>query len=221
MEVLSTALFIVGTVIGAGFISGAELVRFFPSGEFVPPVSVSCLLLCAFLFLFLLLGKRHGGYRKGVRELFGRGAPVVFTLGYCSAFVVSAGMIAALDAIAPEYGPLCSACGTVFVCCFLARGTRGLSVLNALLVPLILAFVLVCGGGDKSFSYPVPPANEWNAWGGGAVYAGLNAFLAMPVLMDAGATRKRIFTPALLASATVCVCALFILGSLYREGSAA
>ena len=63
MGILEGALFIVGGAIGAGFISGAELVRFFHTQNFFLPVLLSCLLFFAQCALFLSLGKRHGGSR--------------------------------------------------------------------------------------------------------------------------------------------------------------
>jgi uncharacterized membrane protein YkvI len=221
MEILNTTLFIVGTVIGAGFISGAELIRFFPCEAFLIPTLLSAALLCAMTVFFLYLGRVHGGYRGCVLALFGKGAPVVFVLVTCSCFVTAAGMLAGLDALLPSLKPLLSILGLAGVCLFLMRGMKGISLLNALLVPVILLFVFFGGSGGKSLSYPVPPSGTFNGVLGGVVYAGLNAFLAAPVLMEAGKERKQILLPSLFATAIVCACAVLILGKVYREGAGA
>ena len=119
---MNTTLFIVGTVIGAGFISGAELVRFFPCEAFLIPTLLSAALLCAMTVFFLYLGRVHGGYRGCVLALFGKGAPVVFVLVTCSCFVTAAGMLAGLDALLPSLKPLLSILGLAGVFVFLMPG---------------------------------------------------------------------------------------------------
>ena len=56
MGIVRAAFFIVGTSIGAGFISGAELVRFFRGEQFLLPVILSSVLFSLLVFVFLRLG---------------------------------------------------------------------------------------------------------------------------------------------------------------------
>lgn len=219
MDVLKTTLFIIGTCIGAGFLSGAELVRFFHAGSFVPPVLLSCCIFASLCAYFLRLGKRYGGYRGAVRALFGRGASVVFVLIPALAFIPCAGMLAGLDALCPSVSPLLSLAGLLLVVCVLGRGMAGISALNLVLVPLLLAYVFF-SGGELSLTYP-SLQNGASCYFGGAVYAGMNVFLAAPALMDAGKRLKHTVLPSVLAGLLIAASAVFVLGRIYREGAGA
>ena len=109
MNTLKVALFLVGTSIGAGFITGAELVRFFSDG-YLPALFLSCLLYFCGCSFFLSLGRKYGGYGGAMRALFGRGAPVAETVFLAIAFVPCAGMLAGLDALLPDVPPTFGSC---------------------------------------------------------------------------------------------------------------
>lgn len=220
MGVLRGTLFIVGTSIGAGFLSGAELVRFFHTERFFLPVLFSCTVYFFAVLLFLWLGKRHGGYRGTVNALFGRAAPVVYSAVFCCSFIVCAGMIAGLDALLPRVKPLLSVVGLIVVVFCIGRGLKGISALNLVLVPALLLFIFFYSRGEKSFSYPILPDGA-GGFLGGTLYAAMNAFLAAPVLMDAGREMKRTLPPALLSAIAIAASAVCILGRIYREGAGA
>lgn len=217
MGLLKATLFIVGTTIGAGFISGAELVRFFRTDQFVLSVLLSSSVFFTICLLFLSIGKRHGGYRSAMKALFGKGAPIVITVLPIFSFIPCAGMLAGLDGLYPSAAPFVSAAGLAAVLLFLRKGVNGISVLNLLLVPLLLCFVFF-SGGELSFAETSLPHGKFF---GGIVYAGMNGFLAAPVLMDAGTKIKRIFPPALCAAAFIALSAVCVLGKIYREGATA
>lgn len=220
MGIVRGTLFIVGTSIGAGFLSGAELVRFFRGERFFLPVLVSCALFFAMCLLYLHLGKKYGGYRSAMKILCGRGAPAVYGVVFLCAFIPSAGMLAGLDALLPSLSPLLSLAGIALAAGFLWKGMKGISALNLILVPALLIFVFVGGRGEVSYFYPVLPEGT-GGFAGGTVYAGMNAFLAAPVLMDAGKEMKKILPTALFSSLIVAASAMCILGRIYREGAGA
>ena len=58
MGIIRTAFFLVGTTIGAGFLTGAELVRFFPGRGYLPAFAFSCVLFGGANAFFLCLGKK-------------------------------------------------------------------------------------------------------------------------------------------------------------------
>ena len=217
MGLIKTALLIIGTSIGAGFLSGAELVRFFRCENFLPPVLLSSGVFFLLTSLFLLLGRRHGGYDGAVDDLFKRGAPAVNTTLSLLAFIPCAGMLAGLDALAPKLAPFLSLGGLVLVLVFLRKGMKGISALNAVLVPVLVGFVFFSACGGLAFTYPAQ--SRFSGWG--IVYAGLNAFLAAPVLMDAGKTAKKPILSSVLAAAIVALCAVCVLGVVTREGESA
>lgn len=217
MKVFQGALFIVGGTIGAGFISGAELVRFFYGEKFVLPVLLSSGFFFAMSSLFLLLGRRYGGYREAIGRLFARGASVVHGLFFLCAFVTSAGMLAGLDALKPSLSPLLSLCGLLVACVFLQRGMGGISRLNLVLVPLLLGFVFFYAFGKMSFTYPL----HGSGIAGGVLYAGMNSMLIAPVLMDAGKEMRRPVLSAGIAAVIVAAAAVCVLGRIYHEGAGA
>ncbi len=220
MGIFRATFFIVGTSIGAGFISGAELVRFFRGEQFLFPVLLSSLVFMLLVFLFLRIGKRYGGYKGAVRFLFRKAAPAIEVAVCLLSLIPAAGMLAGLDALLPDVSPLLSMAGIAVSALCIWRGTKGISLLNAVLVPALLLFVWACGWRNFSFRYPTENSVIF-PYLGGIVYAGMNAFLALPVLMDAGKDMKNTFPPALLSALCVAVSAVCILGKIYGEGAGA
>jgi len=219
MGTLRGIVLIVGTSIGAGFLSGTELVRFFRGEHFLAPVLLSCTLFFFLCLLLLRLGKKYGGYENTVRALFKKASPVIFTAVFFLSFIPSAGMLAGLDALLPKYKPLLSALGILAAVLCLRKGTKGISVLNSILVPVLLGFVFFSKGGLR-FTSPIYHEHG-RAFSGGIVYAGMNVMLSAPVLMDAGKEMKRLVLPPLISSAIIAAGAVLILGKIYREGAGA
>lgn len=215
MGVLRGAFFIVGGTIGAGFITGAELVRFFGSDRFFLRLLLSMGLFFLLSFLFLRLGKKYGGF-SGVLKLFRCGRLVQAAVLF-SAFISSAGMLAGLDALLPSAAPILSLCGLLVSVFFVAKGMDGISKLNLFLVPLLLGFVFFYAGKGLVFFYPRGVALRW----GWLLHAGMNAFLLFPVLTDAGMRMKKPLCSSALAALFVLTAGICILGSVYREGSSA
>ncbi len=214
MGVLRGAFFIVGGTIGAGFITGAELVRFFGYERFLKPLVFSCALFFLLCVLYLRLGKKYGGF-SGVLALLKKGAIVVRVCILLCAFISSAGMLAGLDALLPSFAPLLSLVGLTVSVFILERGTDGISKLNLVLVPLLLGFVLFYSRGGFDFFYPRAASEKW----GWLLYAGMNAFLMAPVLMDAGKDMRRPVFSSFLAAALIAAAAVGILGSVYHNGA--
>ncbi len=213
MGVLRGAFFIVGGTIGAGFITGAELVRFFGADRFMLPLVCSCALFFVLTYLFLRLGRKYGGY-DGVLEIFGRGAVAVKGAFLLCSFISSAGMLAGLDLLCPEWTPLLSMLGLAGSCFFLEKGMDGISKLNLVLVPILLGSVLFYAR-DLSFFYP-RTGSKFPWW---LFYAGMNVFFLAPVLMDAGRDMRRPICSSFFAAFIVCIAAVCVLGSVYRAGA--
>ena len=72
MGIIRATMFMVGASIGAGFLSGAELVRFFSSEFFLPAVIISSVLFFFLSLLFLSYGRKYGGYEESIAQLFRR-----------------------------------------------------------------------------------------------------------------------------------------------------
>lgn len=208
-----------GTCIGAGFVSGAELVRFFGADAFFLPVFLSSLVFCFLLVLSLTLGKRYGGYEGVTRALFGRFSLCVRIIILFVSLVPCAGFLAGFDALLPQYKPLLSVIGLVVVSLFVGKGMKGVGILNAVLVPALLLFIFCYGNLNQAFALFVP--DKINGFFGGTLYAGMNTFLALPVLMDAGKDMKCPKLSAALAALFIGLCALFVLGAVSKCGEGA
>lgn len=219
MKTLRGAVIVIGGTIGAGFISGAELVRFFHTQNIIFPIFVSSFLFALFAALLLLIGRKHGGYDGTLRALFKGAAPALKTMIALASFVPCAGMLAGLDALWPESAPLLSLCGLALSCAVLRRGTKGISSVNLLLVPILLGFVFLCGRGEKMFT--CPSAGPDYGMGNAVLYASMNALLLLPVLLDAGKDVPHPFVASALAGVLIAAGAATILGCIYREGASA
>ncbi len=215
MGILRGAMFIIGGAIGAGFITGAELVRFFGGERFVISVVLSAVLFFFLTLLFLNLGKKYGG-TAGVLRLFGRGACFVRLLFSLCALVSAAGMLAGLDGLLPRFAPLLSLLGLFVAVIFVERGTDAISKFNFVLVPLLLCFLFFYAAGKLSFSYPSARHGA-----GGALYAGMNVLFLAPVLMDAGEKMKCPALSSALAAAVIGGSSLLVLARIVYEGAGA
>ena len=208
MGFLRGAFFIVGGTIGAGFITGAELVRFFGVNNFLLPLMLSCALFFLLCILYLYLGKKYGGF-ESVLRVVGWGGLFRFAVLFC-AFVSSAGMLAGLDALLPRLSPLLSVCGIVCSVFFLEKGMKGISALNLFLVPVLLCFVFFYAESPVFF---YPRGDTFSL--GWMLYAGMNSFLMAPVLMDAGREMRRPALSSAIAAALIAVSAVCILGKSF------
>ena len=213
-----------GTVVGAGFVSGAELVRFFPSRNFFPYVLAASLF---FFFGFTVLfacGRKYGGFAGTVCSVFARHAPVVQAIVLASCLLTAAGMLAGLDAVlwegfgVPKSLPVFSL-GALTAAFFLSgKGTSALGWVNLCLVPAIFLFILALAFRPLDLSYAFAPARGGI---GGAwlilLYAGMNVFLAAPVIADLGPEGGA--PSAAAASAAVGGCILLILVTVFTAGA--
>lgn len=111
----------VGTVIGAGFVSGRELLQFFGCFR----ISTVYCTGFAFLFSFLLcvrLGKIYGGFEGALKGVFGRLSRFVKAVILFGSFVSCAGMLSGLNSLLPHAKPFLS---LAFLCLCLLRFRKG------------------------------------------------------------------------------------------------
>ncbi len=218
MKVLRTVTLTVGAIMGAGFLSGAELVRFFSSEYFLPTYLGAIFLLGIILYFALFLGEKYGGFTATVSGMFPRIYPAVFTLFFLASFLSCASMMAGLKELLPRLAPwgiFLLAAGLSLLC---ERGAKGVSVLSLLLVPVTVGFILFQSGEAWEFRYPF-------SFGGGVfraiLYAGYNGALAFPVVCESGRgfSKKARVVTVIIVMASVAYCGACILGRVYREGA--
>lgn len=138
-------MLVVGTVVGAGFASGREIVAFF--GEtppaLVPPICAALVFcMCA---VFLFLGKKANGSAAAANALVaGKFAPAVSVVMIFNSAISLAAMLAAFDSLFSllfPCGPLPSILFAALSAAVVMRGMGALVKSNAALVPLLMAVI--------------------------------------------------------------------------------
>ncbi|MDR2202485.1 MAG: hypothetical protein LBP26_07020 [Clostridiales bacterium] len=209
MKSFSAAMLIIGTVIGAGFASGREIVSFF-GADVSPFAAFACgalIFLLSAVFLFLGSRLRLNNISAVNRRLAGGAHAVIDIFLLFNNFIVLSGMLAGTDSlfrpmlnIAPFYsiaaGSLC-----VFIVC---RGVKGLLDCNRIVVPLIIAaLAALCLFADKTAAAPPRPFVFGTA-GVALVYVAMNMMLAGTVLTTvSGLSKGNILWGSGIASAVM------------------
>ncbi len=216
---------IIGGIIGAGFITGAEIVRFFPLYTVFPCCFLLFVLLFLFLFGIMSAGANYGEKQSNLRVL---GAfykiyePFVLTVSFISVVSMCAGidnLVATVSGVSEKIPsaslPLIVA--SYFVC---KKGVNGIGVFNLVLVPVMILFILPLGAGldmCETGNYPVSLRKIAEI----IIYAGMNCFTSAPLLFEQGEKYglKAVFAGALFASLIVSVCVGVVVVRIAVTGS--
>lgn len=221
--VLGAAFSIVGSVVGAGFITGREILSFF-FGQ--TPMSVFALLFVLFAAVFYSV---FSAKNRDELRLLEYGDRAVCFLNLLSV----ASMLSATEGLASDLGIGCAfpvwsllILGLAFLVCL--RGMRGLAIFNAVLVPVMLAVVfffsfaeIIKGGvnfGISSNGIVLPKCKPSSA----IIYVGMNVFLTQPLLSGMrnnklNGDRNFARAVALLSALLLSVTAALFLAVLPRE----
>lgn len=213
-----------GAVVGAGFMTGAELVRFFPLRAAFAHAAVAAGLFAACFLLLFDAGRKCGGF-EGALRCCGRAAPVFRALLHFASFITCAAMLAGLDgAVRTGFGlryalPVAALCALPAMFFVARRGMRGVAALSAALVP-VMAAVFAARVGDIPAGFtPSSPQDAFTSLTGVCLYAAMNCFLAAPLACDAGregAGRGG----CIAAAALIGFCIAAALGAVARAGTA-
>ena len=213
-----------GAVVGAGFMTGAELVRFFPLRAAFAHAAVAAGLFAACFLLLFDAGRKCGGF-EGALRCCGRAAPVFRALLHFASFITCAAMLAGLDgAVRTGFGlryalPVAALCALPAMFFVARRGMRGVAALSAALVP-VMAAVFAARAGDIPAGFtPSSPQSAFTSLTGVCLYAAMNCFLAAPLACDAGregAGRGG----CIAAAALIGFCIAAALGAVARAGTA-
>ncbi len=224
-EIFKIVFLLVGAVIGAGFLSGAELVAFFGTEGFLPFVVVSGLLFWAgFSTVFSGVNDGRELYlfnKKDTRSVF----PVLFV---CADYVFMVSMLAGMNGLSENYKilggvPLFSAVSLAVAFFFSEKSKKGAEVINTVLMPAAIVFinVLIIRGDGLS----VGGANPNPAAGAGkcALFALMNIFVSVPVAAACAKDKKRssLYIAAGISALIIAVQAAVILAAVRRSGNAA
>lgn len=202
IKCLKTSAVFIGTLIGAGFATGREILLFFGKSSPVVPI-ISCIICGGFSILFLVAGK------KGLNVVPTKGGKLIIGAFYVAAFIVFAAMISASDEIINSllgiYGGGVVLAIIIAIICLSSKD--GLKILNILVVPFIIILVIII---SSRISMPVVPIkfNIGNAF----AYAALNMFLGGFLIVPDGRTmnNKEILTTGFITVALLTFTLLMI-----------
>ena len=215
MDILCCALALLGGVIGAGFASGREIVRFFAAHGAMGFVAIVFALL-TLSALFLALPERLAAVgQSGLSGLcaarFGaRVGGVCSALFFLLSAVTGGAMLAACAELSALVWPIRHAYALGFaatavlaalLCAFETRGPAAAGGALCVLMPLLLVRLLGQPEGEAGFLPQGPPDSVVRAALDGVLYAALNAAMmagAVPMLLALPRRRRRICV-ALLA----------------------
>ena len=208
MDILFCALALLSGVVGAGFASGRELVRFFACHGFASGIAIlGALAMLAALFLRLCTQLAHGGVsslpalcrlRWGNR--FAALSSALFVL-LCS--MTGGAMLAACAELFALTLPIrhASALGmvvTLLLALILSvKDMRGLALIGAMLsalLPFFLLRLLRLPVGEACFEPVLPPDSPLRALTDGVLYGALNAAMLageLPMLLTLSRENRR------------------------------
>ena len=224
---LKIAFIIIGTVIGAGFISGKEIIRFFGGGFLLPSSYFCALLFFLFTYLLLTLGNKYGGFAAGTHAVFGKTDAALETVLLFASLIIVGAMLAGVDSLMlsqfgiPKSFPLASFVSMVAAYFITGKGVKGLAAVNFILVPVMIAVIL----SFLSFKGNIQVQKEYSGADSGAVmtlfYVSMNIFLSAPVLLELGAANdKKSFAAAGgIAAVVISVCVFLIVSGIKYEGA--
>lgn len=205
---LKLSAVIIGSIIGAGFLSGKEVVVFFNGQD--PLITCGIIFLTFFFIIFFFLK---------FSEIIDENAFIVLkAVLLCGNFIISAGMLSAIDGVFylrfPIFKgiPVFSIISLLLASLVAINGQRGLEKANCFLIPvivlvLIITVALVPNKTIVSSGKIVP--NKIIS------YCGLNLTLILPLLSRLGANEdKKVLIISSLISALTVALGLLVIFSL-------
>lgn len=225
-RIFSIAMLIIGTMIGAGFCSGREIVSFFGSGISVFVAPVCGVIIFAACVLFLTAGAKIGekSFDKVNGVLLGKYHFVADGFLLLNNLIVLSAMVAGFNSLCRSLVPV-PVFGTVaaIVCAFIVgRGAKGMLDCNFLVVPVIIvSLAAVCFSAFKTgimdaslgvFRFRIFPIS--------AVYVSMNMMLASTVLTTLGKlSKKQIILSSALAAAFITALLALLITALNCTGN--
>ncbi len=205
VKIIQIAFTYIGTIVGAGFATGQEILHFFTR---FGSAAVFTILLSSFLFIWIgtkimLLAhelKAHS-YEQLNTYLFGeRIGPWISVFTFFVLFTITAVMLAGAGSIFTEHLELPYQFGLLFTIALaylvLLRGIDAILTVNTIVVPLIFIFTFVIVfhtlGTDHANQWVEldTPFQAWKVWLSPFLYTAFNLALAQAVLVPIGSTMK-------------------------------
>lgn len=150
MKVLSLVFMLLGTFIGAGFVSGREISRYFSSHGIFSYIGIilASILLSILMIFFFKLSHKVNGFNGFINVYFGKCGKIIIWLFSISLVIFSGTMMAGCNEVSSSINisNLIVILLTIVLCfAVVMKSTKGLSLLNLILLPLLLVFLIyVC-----------------------------------------------------------------------------
>ena len=209
-----------GSIIGAGFISGAELVSFFGSENYLLPVAFSTVLITVCFCTVFLVCKEEVNKRITIEKLMGGAGAYRFATCVTS-YVFTAGMLASLDALWDSLGilsgvPILSILVMIIISVFSRYGIKGIERINLIIMPFVLIVVnfLLFKKCDLDFNAfgKISVGTPVNV----CLYVFMNVFLSIPVMRacSLNKSRKSLMISSVIVAVFIGVQAILILSAI-------
>ena len=212
-DCLKITFVIIGTMLGAGYLSGREVYQFFSGTD--PLLSVAFVFILLFLGQFFILSS---DFEKKSRLY----KPII-AISYLGNIFIMSGMLSCINTIALTAFNSRSLSTAITIGVLIVSnliqfsGAGGLKRVNLVLVPIILITLIFVVFIPNKITYvssgKIAPISCLS-------YAGLNLFLGMPILMILGKNKAKTtsFFAAMLSSAVLAVLIFLIYASLSGSG---
>ena len=225
-SILKTSFLTISAIIGAGFITGRELVGYFGVENFEIYSLVSALLFFGGFYLIFSLGRAENSYNElHEKMLKNTGGKLMSTAVIISAFVSLCSLFSAMDSLTKSLGffggfPFLSIVAILVVSNTSKYGIKGLEKINSVLVPVILfALVLALAfKGDFKLEFNV----EFDGIKSTKtlLFVTMNIFINLPVIFSSarGKSKKTLLFSAIISALILSLLTFFMLGAIAVGG---
>lgn len=224
LRALSVAMLIIGTMIGAGFASGREVVAFFGAEPNILTALITGVLVfgCSVLFLWVGMRVKKSDIGEVNGAIFKKARPVADVFILFNSMIVLGAMLAATDSLCAEFidlRPLPSILVGIVCAIIAVKGLDGVIKTNAVLVPIMLVVLSVCC--IAAIDFPLKPRADGINIMSVLLYVSMNMILSGGVLSTVNKlSRREILLACAIASVVIAGLLLFIMGALQSNSAA-
>ncbi len=211
---IEISLVVLGSVIGAGFITGREILEFFGTQNFL----ISSIIFVVLFFVFLLYIFLSNSFSSNVSKI------VLTPLIYVGNLIIFSGMLSCFDSLFYEIFGLKNYLiyPSIFVLILsnfvVSKGVNGIAVANKILTPIIiiitLVFIVFLGNFNEPFISTVTLYKCFE-------YVGLNLFMSSILFNELGKSvnKKTAILSAVFSSFVLWLLIFLISSILFGENS--
>lgn len=213
----------VSAVIGAGFLSGREIVAFFGTESFLPFLVISFFITAAFFGICYYSGAKESSLSALNSRLFFFPKTLNIAVLFAS-FISAAGSLAAINSLFGQVFtrvkfPFFSVIILFFASLVSEKGIKGVEKISLILTPLIIVIVLSLIAVKSETDFSVGKINYISGGVKTFLYACMNCFINLPALVDgargkSGAAHK---TSAVLSALIISSLAVLIAAAIKGE----